>query len=204
MTVFEFPKDRIVGLLAWTLAPPVHSTELARGRVEVPDGASIDLQVWSVTSASRTEQGWQLSGDHSAVDVSFLTDLPADAISTLSVVRAAEHSVSAISHLAPGVRRFSMPYADMTDVVLPAVAALHLLTSLQTFGNNFTDDGVQVLAALTALEFLYLEEESLTADAFRFVRQLPRLRKLGLQDVQITDEELLALQTELPGVDVTR
>jgi hypothetical protein len=139
MTVFEFPKD----------------------------GASIDLQVWSVTSASRTEQGWQLSGDHSAVDVSFLTDLPADAISTLSVVRAAEHSVSAISHLAPGVRRSQCP-------------------------------------SLTALDFLYLAEESLTADAFRFVRQLPRLRKLGLQDVQITDEELLALQTELPGVDVTR
>jgi hypothetical protein len=58
--------------------------------------------------------------------------------------------------------------------------------------------------SLTALDFLYLAEESLTADAFRFVRQLPRLRKLGLQDVQITDEELLALQTELPGVDVTR
>jgi hypothetical protein len=61
-----------------------------------------------------------------------------------------------------------------------------------------------VLAALTALEFLYLEEESLTANAFRFVGQLPRLRALGVQDVQITDAELLALRAELPGVDVGR
>jgi hypothetical protein len=128
-------------LLAWTLSPPVHTTELARGRVEVPDDASIDLQVCSVTSASRTDQGWQLSGDHSAVDVSFLSDLPAAAISTLSVVRAAENSVAAISHLAPGVRRLSLPFGDMTDFVLPAVAALHRLTWLQTFGNGFTDEG---------------------------------------------------------------
>ena len=202
MPVFEFPRDRIVGLLAWTLDPPVHVTELARGRVEVPDGASVDLQVSSVTSAARTEHGWQLSGDLSTIDVAFLADLPADAIETLSVVRATEESSGAIAHLAPGVRRLTLPFADLTDAVLPAVAALQGLTWLQTFGNAFTDDGVQVLAALTALEHLYLEEESLTAAAFTFARQLPRLRRLGLQDVQITEDELLALQAELPGVRV--
>jgi len=61
---------------------------------------------------------------------------------------------------------------------------------------------VQVLAKLRLLESLYLEERSLSAAAFGFVHSLPRLKRLGLQDVPIKPDELAVLQAALPGVDV--
>lgn len=76
------------------------------------------------------------------------------------------------------------------------------LTYLQTWGNRFTDSGVEVLAQLEQLEHLYLEEETLSAHAFGFAQRLPRLGRLGLQDVPISDEELVGLRAALPGVRI--
>jgi len=92
--------------------------------------------------------------------------------------------------------------ASSVDRVPITVAKLTGLTYLQTFGNAFTDHAVQQLAALTKLDHLYLEEESLTAAAFAFVEQLPHLARLGLQDVSITADETRRLRARLPRVDV--
>ena len=61
---------------------------------------------------------------------------------------------------------------------------------------------MQVLAALSSLQRLYLEEASLSVAAFEFVDQLPRLVHLGLQDVPLSAADLAQLRRRLPGVRV--
>ena len=105
---------------------------------------------------------------------------------------------------APGLHALYLAFSGLGDVVLPTVAALTGLTWLQTFGNRFTDAGVQQLVGLTNMRHLYLEEETLTAAAFAFVDRLPQLVRLGLQDVDLDDAELETLRARLPGVQVDR
>jgi hypothetical protein len=61
---------------------------------------------------------------------------------------------------------------------------------------------VQQLAALTSLQSLYLEEETLSAAAFNFAVSLSHLSRLGVQDVPLTEVELAELRRRLPGVNV--
>jgi hypothetical protein len=80
----------------------------------------------------------------------------------------------------------TIPAQELVDLAFVGdltVAKLTGLTYLQTFGNNFTDRGVQQLATLVNLD-LYLEEQTLTLAAFDFVERLPHLTRLGLQDVR--------------------
>ena len=72
----------------------------------------------------------------------------------------------------------------------------------QSWGNEFTSGGVQQLVALQNLEYLYLEEETLEYSAFDFVGRLPRLRRLGLKDVPLSENDLARLTDRLPDVDV--
>ena len=88
------------------------------------------------------------------------------------------------------------------DDALRHVAQLRGLKYLQTYGNQFTDHSVKQLAALTELDHLYLEEETLSIAAFGFTRRLPKLARLGLQDVPLTEDEVAELRNLLPGVDV--
>jgi hypothetical protein len=76
------------------------------------------------------------------------------------------------------------------------------LTSLQSFGNKFTSQGLQRLVSLQHLERLCLEEETLDYAAIDFVERLPRLRRLGVMDVPLSEEEITRLTERLPGVDV--
>jgi hypothetical protein len=199
----EFPRDQIVGQLHWLGswsddAGPV----LATGRVLVPDGVDVGLSVSSIADTERHGSSWTLSGDGRSVDLAFLLDLPPDSISSLQLSAVVRESVVAVTHLAPGLHHLTLSWADLPDAAISAIAQLRRLTYLQTFGNAFTDDGVQPLAALTSLESLYLEEETLSVAAFRFCAQLPALKRLGLQDVPLSRGELAQLKADLPGVDV--
>lgn len=136
------------------------------------------------------------------VDLGFVHDLPPTAIKSLELRSVTESTVAAIAHLAPGVRTLTLPWSGLSDAILPAVARLTGLTFLQTFGNCFTDAGVQQLVTLQQLESLYLEEETLGIGAFDFVDRLPALQRLGLQDVALGCGDLKRLQRRLPGVRV--
>jgi hypothetical protein len=107
-----------------------------------------------------------------------------------------------LPHIAPGLQRLTLANADLHDESLMHVMQLKELTSLQTFGNDFTDAGIQCLAALTNLERLWLEEETLSGAAFEFAVRLSRLERLGLMDVKKTEEQLRLLRELLPNVDV--
>ncbi len=108
-----------------------------------------------------------------------------------------------MTHLAPGLRRLYLAHAHLTDDALTHISKLGGLIYLQSWGNRFTDRGVQQLAALTRLESLYLEEETLSAAAFDFTVSLPRLTRLGVQDVPLTEIEIAELRQRLPGAGIS-
>ena len=150
------------------------------------------------------EESWQITGGSQPADLSFLRQLPADSITVLHLrAPILAGSFAAVTHLAPGLRKLYLAWADLTDDALTHISKLDGLIYLQSWGNRFTDRGVQQLAALTRLESLYLEEETLSAAAFDFTVGLPHLSRLGVQDVPLTEVELAELRRRLPGVGVS-
>jgi hypothetical protein len=202
--ILQFPTDRLVGTVDWDGSwTDERGPVLATGSVDVPDDVTVSLDVQTVRGSKATGGGgWSVDVAMDPVDLSFLRELPADGIEALTLHRSDEATIGAVAHLAPGLRKLYLVWAGFSDAVLETVAKLTGLTYLQTFGNDFTDQGVRRLASLVNLDHLYLEEETLTAAAFDFVDQLTNLARLGLQDVQITTEELDRLRSRLPGVDV--
>jgi hypothetical protein len=202
--ILQFPTDRIVGTLDWNGSwTDERGPVLATGSVNVPDDVIVSLDVQAVRGTESTGGGsWTIDVAQDAVDLGFLRELPDNCVESLTLKSSDEATFGAVAHLAPSLRKLYLVWAGFSDVVLETVAKLTGLTYLQTFGNDFTDHGVQQLASLVNLDHLYLEEETLTAAAFDFVNQLPHLARLGLQDVPITPDELSRLRQRLPGVDV--
>jgi hypothetical protein len=204
MPIITFPTDRIVGSLdflgAWDLeSGPV----LATGSVVVPNDRPVSFDAHWISTVERGGDGWSLSHHGDPLDLDFLADLPPDAIEALHLYSPlVPESVHAVARLEPGLRKLYLANTGLDDAALSHVARLTGLTYLQAWGNEFSDVGVQQLAALTELESLYLEEETLTVAALAFVDRLPRLKHLGLQDMPITEAELAAVQARLPGARV--
>jgi hypothetical protein len=150
------------------------------------------------------DESWQITGGVQPADLSFLRQLPADSITDLHLLAPIlTGSFAAVTHLAPGLRKLYLARADLTDDALTHISKLDGLIYLQSWGNRFTDRGVQRLAALTRIESLYLEEETLSAAAFDFAVSLPHLSALGLQDVPLTKAELAELRRRLPRVAIS-
>jgi len=175
---------------------------LATGVVTVPGEAEISLDVMLIESVRRVDgasrpvhissrvqidgpdgpaeyvaedpESWEITGGTQPVDLGFLRNLPAASITSLHLRSPiVAESFAAVAHLAPGLRRLYLARSDLTDDALPTIAALHGLVYLQSWGNRFTDAGVQQLASLARLEHLYLEEATLSAAAFDFAASLP-------------------------------
>jgi len=228
MRYLSFPSDQIVGTLDWlgawsrTEEPPI----LAMGVVEVPDDAEVSLSVMPIQSVERdpfggggfitsrvTEDGeivsertsswsWRLSGGGGPpLHLGFLQELPRDSIESLSMTGAhvLAESLDALPHLASGLKRLYLGCTDFGDEVLQYVAQLENLTYLQTWGNAFSDHGVQQLVSLQGLEMLYLEEENLSPAAFDFVAQLPNVTRLGVADEWPTEYRSV-LRRRFPGL----
>ena len=204
MPIIQFPTDRIVGTVEWLGSwTGERGPVLATGSVNVPDDVTVSLDVQAVRGTeSSGEDSWTIDVTQDAVDLGFLRELPDTRVESLTLKSSDEATFDAVAHLAPGLRRLYLVWAGFSDAVLETVAKLTGLTYLQTFGNDFTDHGVQQLASLVNLDHLYLEEQTLTAAAFDFADQLPRLARLGLQDVPVSEDELQRLRERLPGVDV--
>jgi hypothetical protein len=204
MRVLHFPADEVVGTLDWVGSySPERGPVLATGYVETPEDQKISLDVHRVDSIEPSGDGWVTRGGTAPVDLQFLAGLPSDSVETLKIGPGiVPASFRFVAHLAPGLRKLYLVHAGLTDQALDHVAKLTGLTSLQTFGNSFTDAGVQQLVALQNIEHLYLEEETLSAGALAFVRELPNLSRLGLPDMALTEDELADLRAALPGVRV--
>ncbi|WP_018503675.1 hypothetical protein [Parafrankia discariae] len=192
MVVLPFPENRTVGTVDWLGSSYEDLGPLpARGDVEVPDGGEVTLEVRPA------------SLDWSPIDMHFLDRLPSDSITGMSIMCPVRSgSLSALAHLAPGLRRLTLGWTDLTDEALPHLAVLRHLTWWQSFGNRFSDAGVQQLVALEELDHLYLEESTLTLAGFAFAPRLGRLCRLGVKDASLSKRDLKSLRRRLPGVDV--
>lgn len=177
---------------------------MAIGSITIPEGARVDLHISYVESIIDNAEGRiSYSGSRQPVDLSFLAGLPQNCVESLHLQSIIEpESIKSLPHLAPGLRKLYLAMIKLGDEALESVCRLSNLRYLQAFGNNFTNLGVQVLVGLQELESLYLEEESLSVEAFAFADELPRLKRLGLQDVPIGADELADLQARLPDVEV--
>jgi hypothetical protein len=227
----SFPPGQAVGTLEWPGSDNGAAPVLATGVVTVPDKVEITLDVMLIESVRRTDrpsrayhstlsiqmhgadgpvefvaedsESWEIAGSSQPADFGFLRHLPADSITNLHLrAPIVSESFDSVMHLAPGLRRLYLARTDLTDDALAAIGALLGLVYLQSWGNRFTDRGVQQLASLTRLESLYLEEEALSAAAFDFAATLPHIARLGLQDAPVSDVELAELRRRLPNVDV--
>lgn len=197
MRELRFPDDRAVGKLDWLGAPPTGAP--AQGRVLVPDDAEVAL---FVPAFRESPGGGRVMTETDRADFSFVRDLPPGGIHSLRIRAAREDALGELAHLAPGLRHLHLMRTGFSDAALAAIARLSELVFLQTWGNEFTDVGVQQLVALQKLESLYLEEETLTAAAFAFADRLPHLARLGADDVAMTNTDLAELRHRLPHVTV--
>ena len=171
----------------------------------MPNDVDVELQVRAITDVVPMGQGsWSFTGDSTQVDLAFLDELPPDAIAAVNLRGVVVASVPSLARFAPGLRRLVLADTALEDDALSTVGRLSGLTSLQTWGNGFTNEGVEALRALQSLESLFLEEASLTAAAFNIAGALPNLVTLGCQDASLTNEEFEELQRNLPGVRVFR
>jgi hypothetical protein len=205
VVVLSFPEDQIVGTLSWLDSYTERTGPvLATGAVEVPNDQRIQLMVGGIVgSEPRPDGGWALFPAQRPDDLTFLERLPDDSIEVLRLRSGLiPGTIASVVHLAPGLTHLTLSSTKLNDGILYYVAQLRCLRFLQTYGNHFTDSGVQQLASLRRLEDLHLEEESLTVAAFDFASRLPDLKRLGAWDVNMTEVEHAGLRARLPGVDV--
>jgi len=72
------------------------------------------------------------------------------------------------------------------------------------FTPRITDAALPHIAAIKSLESLSLAEMKLTWDGgLKLLKVLPKLKKLELDAVVVSDADLARLKAELPGVQVT-
>src|SRR6185436_2208082 len=64
------------------------------------------------------------------------------------------------------------------------------------------DDTLEVLAELTSLETLQLEEARLKVDALAQLKRLPELKKLTLEGIDLAEADLEKLKGEMPKVEI--
>jgi hypothetical protein len=67
---------------------------------------------------------------------------------------------------------------------------------------TLSDETLAVLAELKSLESLQLEEARLTKDALVRLKQLPKLKKLILEGIDLAEADVAALRAELPQADL--
>jgi hypothetical protein len=95
---------------------------------------------------------------------------------------------------------------------LEGVKKLKGLTSLKhlTLGQRLAykppttvaDDTLDVLAELTSLETLQLEEARLKVDALAQLKRLPELKKLTLEGIDLAEADVEKLKGEMPKVEI--
>ena len=67
---------------------------------------------------------------------------------------------------------------------------------------TLNDDTVAVVAQLTSLEMLNLSEARLSLAALAKLKQLPNLKRLTLDNIEISEGDMAALRLELPKTEI--
>lgn len=109
----------------------------------------------------------------------------------------------------PHLREFRTWHAGPTQEGVRKLQGMKTLKSLH-LGQRLTyrppacptDETIPLVAAMSSLESLQLEEARLTLGALRQLRQLPALKKLTLGGIDMPAEDVERLRQELPQVKI--
>ena len=147
--------------------------------------------------------------DITGTGLAALTALPHLASFSLGgTTKFTDPGLAAVSKL-PHLTELRFWHTGVTSEGVKALLALKALQSL-TLGQQLdakakatlNDDAVAVVAQLTSLETLTLQESRLSLTALTKLKQLPNLKRLMLTDIEISDSDLVALKQQLPKVDI--
>ncbi len=119
-----------------------------------------------------------------------------------------DEGMAAVAKL-PQLREFRTWHAGSTLEGMKKLSALKDLKSL-TLGQrlayapptSLSDETIGVLVEMKSLESLQLEEARLTPEVLLQLKQLPELKKLILEGIELTEPDVARLRAELPKVDL--
>lgn len=100
---------------------------------------------------------------------------------------------------------------DFDDAALRALVAQTPLLDrasarfflLDLSGTKITDEGLQSLASLHHLEFLYLDGTKITTDGLKVISQMPKLQVLSVRNTAVPLEHLQGLQQARPRLQIS-
>lgn len=141
-----------------------------------------------------------------------LKDLPALETLTFAGTSTGEEAMTAISQLKQ-LKEFSTWHTQQTDprnlylLKLTELRSLKMGNSLSRFDGKprqpcLNDATVATLAQLKSLETLDLMEMQLSFPVIEQLAVLPNLKKLKLEGVEITAEDIEKLRAKMPGVSI--
>jgi hypothetical protein len=145
----------------------------------------------------------------SGAGLAHLADLPSlERLTVAGSLAFNDDGMAAVSRLTR-LQEFRTWHVGATQEGVKALKALKNLKSLH-LGQRLTykppacpsDETLAILAELTSLEMLQLEEAHLTFDALRQLQRLPALKKLTLGGIDIPGADVERLRKELPRVKV--
>jgi len=141
------------------------------------------------------------------VDLAFLRDLPAGAVSDLVLHEGfVAASLSAMTYLGPGLRDLDMTLMALDDDSLALVSRLDSLKSLQIYDGRLTSRGLSQLAGLSQLQTLHVEMQDQKPSWFAFAAMMPNLVALTGPDETMDEPwdaaQVSELRRMLPGIQV--
>ena len=110
----------------------------------------------------------------------------------------------------PHLKALRFWHVGVTSEGVKALLSLKELNSLMLGQNldmkgkpTLDDDSLAVVAQLTSLESLNLQESRLSLAALSKLKQLPNLKRLTLDSIDISQSDVDALKLQLPKVNIT-
>jgi hypothetical protein len=86
-------------------------------------------------------------------------------------------------------------------VILPSLKRIHTV-SLGLWTPEMTDQSIPLIAQLDSLEELHIDRTGITPAGVAGLRSLPKLRRIRAWEPDWTEQDLRAVEAQLPGVDV--
>lgn len=186
-------------------------------------GAPPELEVLSTNGLDLTDDGVRLIAafkklknlalfhpgkNFTGAGLDALAEIPLESLTVAGSTQFADEGMAAVGKL-KGLKGFRTWHTGVTLAGVKQLAGLKNLTSL-TLGQRLSykppttlaDDCLPVLAELSSLESLSLGEARLSLQALSQLKKLPKLKRLVLDGVEISESDFAALKTQLSNVDV--
>ena len=120
----------------------------------------------------------------------------------LASLRGLDHlrslNLARLNHL-----RYGSLDTGLSDACLIPIQGLSQLQTLTLSGNRITDEGLALIAGMPELESLDLDATDVTDAGLVHLQALKKLKSLSLGGTRVTPQGARALQSALPGLEVS-